>query len=751
MIRTFKTWLSVAALSLVAACGGGGGSSGDPVLGGGGSTGGSGTATAADLVVALSADSLANDGTSVVTATVTALDANRAALPGVAVQLSADSNAIVTLTTASGSGDTTTTNKSITNASGVITATVGAGTDRSLRTVTVTAKSGNVTKTATFAVVATPGAAVPSVIEVIASSTTLGSGGDQVVLTAFLKDANNNAMPSTPVTFTTDTGRLLNVSAATNASGAAAATLEAGQDKSNRTATVKVSSGTVQTTYTIPIVGTRLTVSGNTTLTQGNTSQLSVAAADSKGNPLPGVAITLASSLGNGFSPAAPTTDSSGQATVTYTATNAGTDTVRFSGAGAGASTVVTVSGEDFVFLPATVSPTVGAVYPLQVRYRRAGVPQANVQVRFAATVGTLGATQVTTDSLGVASVNLTSNFAAPSTISATVLDANGGTVAVATTTATFVATTPRDLVLQVSPSALAPNTAGGSDSQTNVIARVTDASGNPVQGLTVNFSQDLDPSGGRLSAATAKTGPDGQANVNYIAGASTTANNGVRLRATVATSSSVTGTVSLTVNQSALFIVLGTGNTITNSDVDTYQKTWTAYVTDANGIRVSGVTLTAKGIPTYYGKGVMAYDETAQRWRYVTTTVNSSGNIVQTFSDSIPLVCPNEDVNEDGRLNETDTNGDGQLTPGNVVALTSPTVVTDGEGKATITLRYAEMYAPWIVLKLTATGIVSGTESSSYREFALDRLASDFSNKAITPAGAVSPFGSVLSCTTPN
>lgn len=747
MIRTFKTWLSVAALSLVAACGGGGGSSGTPVLGGG--SGGGSTATAADLVVALSADSLANDGTSVLTATVTALDANRTALPAIPITLSADSNAVVTVVPDTTGGTTTT--GSVTNASGVLTATVSAGTDKSLRTVTVTAKSGSVTKTATFAVVPSPGAAQPATIEVLSSSTTLGTGGDEVSLTAFVKDANNNAMPSTPITFTASTGTLSGVSSTTNASGSASAKLTAGQDRSNRTATITVASGATQTTYTLPIVGTRLTFSGNTTFTQGNVAQLSVSAVDSKGNPLAGVPITATSSLGNGFSSSTLNTDNNGQATVTYTATNAGTDTLRFAGAGTSVSPVMTISGEDFVFLPPTAAPNVGAVYPLEVRYRRAGVPQANVVVRFAATVGSLSTSQALTDSSGIARADLTSAFAAPSTISATAVDGSGNTLALATTTATFVARTPRDLVVQVSPSALAPNTAGGTDSQSTVVAKVTDATGNPVAGVSVNFSQETDPSGGRLSQASSTTDANGEATNKYIAGAATTANGGVRLRATVASNPAVTGTVSLTVNQSALFIVLGTGNTITNFDVDTYEKTWTAYVTDANGVRVSGVTLTAKAIPTHYGKGVMAYDETAQRWRYVTTTTNSSGTVVSTFSDTIPLVCPNEDLNENGRLDEPDTNGDQQLTPGNVVALGGSTVVTNGDGKATIALRYAESYAPWIILKLTATGIVSGTESSSYRVFPLDRLASDFSDKAVTPAGAVSPFGSVLSCTTPN
>ena len=62
-----------------------------------------------------------------------------------------------------------------------------------------------------------------------------------------------------------------------------------------------MASGAVQTTYTLPIVGSRLTFSGNTTLTQGNVADLSVSAVDSKGNALAGVPITVASSLGNSF------------------------------------------------------------------------------------------------------------------------------------------------------------------------------------------------------------------------------------------------------------------------------------------------------------------------------------------------------------------------------------------------------------------------------------------------------------------
>jgi hypothetical protein len=86
------------------------------------------------------------------------------------------------------------------------------------------------------------------------------------------------------------------------------------------------------------------------------------------------------------------------------------------------------------------------------------------------------------------------------------------------------------------------------------------------------------------------------------------------------------------------------------------------------------------------------------------------------------------------------------------VVALTASTVTTDSNGSATITMRYAEIYAPWIGVRLTATAIVSGTESTSYRDFPLDRLAGDFSVKTVAPAGARSPFGiDVSTCANPN
>jgi hypothetical protein len=53
-----------------------------------------------------------------------------------------------------------------------------------------------------------PARKVPDKVELLASATSVGTGGDTVQLTAFVKDANNNTLPQTPVTFTTTTGTL---------------------------------------------------------------------------------------------------------------------------------------------------------------------------------------------------------------------------------------------------------------------------------------------------------------------------------------------------------------------------------------------------------------------------------------------------------------------------------------------------------------------------------------------------------------
>ena len=129
-----------ASVVLLAACGGGGGDPGTNIFDPAPTPGIAVAPKAADLSLALSARTLANNGINTVAATVTAVDANRNALPNIPVTVSVDSSAVAAV-----SGNVTDTN-------GVVTAAVGIGADRSNRVITVTATSGTLVKTATFQV-----------------------------------------------------------------------------------------------------------------------------------------------------------------------------------------------------------------------------------------------------------------------------------------------------------------------------------------------------------------------------------------------------------------------------------------------------------------------------------------------------------------------------------------------------------------------------------------------------------------------
>lgn len=718
-MMTFKRLISpfaLFALFALTACGGGGGSAGTsplvptPVVTGSGSV--------AALDVQLSSPTIPNSGVGTVTATITAVDANRNAVGGAAVTVSVDSGLIAF----------TGTGGSVTDSAGRILANVSIGSNRSNRAIVVTATAGSVAAKATLNVVDSTSGATPASVELIAGATTVGTGGDGVLIRAFVKDVNNNALPSTAVTFKTSTGTLSAVSSTTDASGSATATLSSGSDRSNRDAVITVSAGAVSNQLTLPITGTKLTLSGPTAMIQGNSAAFDVVVNDSKGNVVPSVTVTATSSLKNTVSSATNgVTNSSGQARFTYTATVAGTDTLVFSAIGASAlpSPALVISGQDFSFIspPPATTVAVNANQTVQVRLRSGGLPQAGQTVNFAATGGTLSAASALTDANGIAQVSINSKSAGPVTVQATVANTTTNT----TLPLVIIATAPSNLVLQISPTSLAPNTTATSANQAQVVAKVTDAAGNPVQGQTVNFTRTTDPSGGNLLQASATTDSSGQATVGYRSGAQSTANNGVVLSASVANAPAVSGSATLTVNQTALFIALGTGNVITNLDPQTYQKDWVVYVTDSNGIPVNGVTLTIKLIPISYLTGTLSWD--GKRWTYTKNSV---------------YVCDNEDKNYNGILDPNeDANNDKVLWPGNVIAVTPGTVQT-ANGRATISLIYAESYVPWVSVKLTASATVTGTESRTDASFIVDGAASDFNVETAPPAGTTSPFGSV-------
>ena len=325
-------------------------------------------------------------------------------------------------------------------------------------------------------------------LEVLSSSNQVGTGGDEVTITAFVKGAGNVSLAAAPVVFSSDSGTLTEVATETNEAGVATAKLSAGADRSNRPIVVGVTSGGVSGNVTVLVAGTTLTVAGASTVALSGTETLTIKATDSKGTVIPGLVITASSSLGNGLNPASVTTDSQGNAAVQYSATAPGTDTLTFSGAGASAISTVQISGEDFAFTsPApSTSIAVNTSRNVTVRYALNGAPQAGKTITFASTSGTITPTSGVTNAQGQVTVAISANSASQATIQATLADP----VAQATLPVEFIATVPDTLVLQVTPTALGPNPAGSTAQQAQVIATVKDANGNPVKGKTVNFNR---------------------------------------------------------------------------------------------------------------------------------------------------------------------------------------------------------------------------------------------------------------------
>lgn len=150
-------WLAAVVMALMlAACGSGGCDAGSSPLTGSSTCGSSGgDTTAADLSVELSTTSVDNSGGDSVTVTVTAVNASRVGLSGIAVSLGVDNGAVIVV------------DSSETDSDGKVTATVTIGADRSNRLVTVTATSGSIAKTAAFQVTGAnlQATLVPTVLE----------------------------------------------------------------------------------------------------------------------------------------------------------------------------------------------------------------------------------------------------------------------------------------------------------------------------------------------------------------------------------------------------------------------------------------------------------------------------------------------------------------------------------------------------------------------------------------------------------
>jgi hypothetical protein len=266
----------------------------------------------------------------------------------------------------------------------------------------------------------------------------------------------------------------------------------------------------------------------------------------------------------------------------------------------------------------------------------------------------------------------------------------------------------------------------------------VRDATGNPVSGVTVNFTATSDLSNGTISPGSTATDANGIATVQFIPGALSTSTNGVVLKATLPAFTSVTpATASLTVSGQSLFISIGVASDLVILDTSTYQKNFTAYLTDASGAPSANRTVTLSVIPTQYGKGSLVWDAL---------------NTVWTYSATSPTNCANEDSPSYNGILEAgeDINGDGRLTPGLPVVVSPASVTTDASGYAKFALLYGKNFAWWLDSQITARASVGGTESKQLSNYPLE-LDANTAKATSKPPNQTSPFGTATVCTNPN
>jgi len=593
------------------------------------------------------------------------------------------------------------------------------------------------TQTTTTGGTTTPTAS--SVQLLVSNPQILSSGATPIDMTAVVLGPTGQTLSGRSVSFSTeaDSSAFINnisTSGISDSNGLVTAKLNLGANKTNRTLSVSVSVDGASKVVSVDVTGTTIAISGSTSLSFNATTTLSIVVKDSAGTPLPSATVTVASQAGNTIvlSPTTGITNSAGQISATVTATKTGNDVITATAAGTSKTQTLTVSNANFGFTTPAADTQIplNTATPVAINWTSTGVPASGQVVNFSASRGTITGAPATTNSAGsTPGVSISSSTAGPAIISAA---GSGGSPA-ASLNVVFVATSASTVTPQATPSVVQPTTT--SSSQTNnsstISAVVRDATGNLVKDARVNFTITADPSGGSLSASTAVTDISGSASVVYLAGATSSPQNGVIISAIVSDINGVPlspvvgpGTVTLTVGGLTQFVRLATDNLIRSSGT-TYNKDYVALVTDAAGNPVpAGTTVRFALRPSRYRKGFYTFFDPL-------------------WNPTVNVTCANEDLDFNGILNPgEDINGNGRLDPGGVAGVNA-SATTDANGFAIATINYAKDFAFWAEVVLEArAGAVVGDDPPNTVTFFLPGLSTDYDEEAINPPGQPSPFG---------
>jgi adhesin/invasin len=438
-----------------------------------------GPPSAATSSLVTSKATVAADGTSQTTLTLTLEDAFGNRVAGTAVSLSA-----------SGSDNTFGAIAGVTDANGVFTTTLAS---TLAQTETVTAIEGGVQETATVTFATIPSAATSALVA--SPATVTANGVPQTTLTVTVEDAGGHPLAGTPVSLSANgsDNTFGAINGVTDANGVFTTTLASNLAQTEAVTATEFGvqeSAAVTFAAAVPSSVTSTLVASPTTVTADGVSQttLKVTIEDAGGHPLAGTAVSLlASGSDNAFGAAAGVTDANGVFTTTLASDLVQTETVTATEGDAQESATVT-------FVPGVPPPL--SLLAASATVSAAGSDQLTVTVRDENGNLVAGETDVSVLVLGGATVPVSTitlhdgvgvltltagTVAGPVIVSAT----EGAATAIATVTILPGPPSGATSSLVASKSTVAAN----GTAQTTLTVNVKDDFGNLVPGTAVSLS----------------------------------------------------------------------------------------------------------------------------------------------------------------------------------------------------------------------------------------------------------------------
>jgi hypothetical protein len=592
-----------------------------------------------------------------------------------------------------------------------------------------------------------------SLILAASKPTVPSNNSESITITVSALDSSSAFVANVNIQMSTDTGILGSSLITTDTTGKATVTFEAGNDPTNRTATITAATGTggtVTAIIPIQIVGSTVTMTkSGSTLPDDGTSPVDLTITVRKSaettDIASGVTVTMTHTGGGAvtFTPASGPTNTSGVFTTKAAGTAAGNVTVTASALGATATTTLTVSAvaETFAIDQQMLNSviiendtTTAMKMNTDTLNIRVNAPTGVTNITFATSIGEWNLTGNKVISVAVsggkASANLTSTQAGVASVMVynTANPATNDSLTVAMSSGAAA----HRIDLQASPTKV-PVSVGDTTGSATLTATVYDIANNPRGGLPVLFTIINPSSGGEnVSPVVAVTAEEpsgglslGQARTSFTSGSLPSGAEGIQIRASVIDTTVETepvginvtdsgNDVAITIGGAAGSIAFGQATVIGELDPATYSWPMSVLVADSGGNPVQGAVITLSVWPIAWSTGVnfpCAYD--------ADDGISEGTFFNEDINENLIL-----DAGEDGKrtyysgtfggTDATDPSTvDTLITPVNTDGGTLPsTVTTDANGVATFNLNYPKQNAIWTKVRIRATTIVQGSST---------------------------------------